>query len=421
MKLRLIAIAAGMVVALTAASSAETLKGTVTNATTGKPAAGVEVTLISLAQGMTEAGSTKADAAGRFSFTIKDSGTPHLVRANHQNVGYFKMAPPGTTSVELQIYDAANKLEGISNTVDVMRFQSDGSTLQVMELFAVQNLSSPARTLAGERTFEFVLPEGAVIDQASARGPNGNPLNTAPEPVSGKKNRYAFSFPLRPGETQFEVAYHLPYTGQIALKPTLLNNVQHFVAMLPRSMQLAASGANFQPMSQADSTANVQVATNVRAGDPLALNISGAGLLEDDSQQGGPAQAQSGMSSRTGPGGGLGNPIGSPDPLSRYRWPLLGFFAVVLVGGGLFVMTRRAPMPDAEEALATATAPARSMTRPEQATPPQSSLLLEAMKEELFQLELDRQQGRISEEEYRQTKAALDQTFKRAVKRASKQ
>jgi hypothetical protein len=42
-------------------------------------------------------------------------------------------------------------------------------------------------------------------------------------------------------------------------------------------------------------------------------------------------------------------------------------------------------------------------------------VLLEAMKEELFQLELDRQQGRISSEEYQEAKAALDKTLKRMV------
>ena len=46
------------------------------------------------------------------------------------------------------------------------------------------------------------------------------------------------------------------------------------------------------------------------------------------------------------------------------------------------------------------------------------SLLLEAMKEELFQLEIDRQQGKVSPEEYAKAKAALDETIKRALARS---
>ena len=39
------------------------------------------------------------------------------------------------------------------------------------------------------------------------------------------------------------------------------------------------------------------------------------------------------------------------------------------------------------------------------------------MKEELFQLEVDRQQGRITPDEYAKAKAALDETIKRALAR----
>ena len=39
------------------------------------------------------------------------------------------------------------------------------------------------------------------------------------------------------------------------------------------------------------------------------------------------------------------------------------------------------------------------------------------MKEELFQLEIDRQQGKVSPEEYTKAKAALDETIKRALAR----
>jgi len=39
------------------------------------------------------------------------------------------------------------------------------------------------------------------------------------------------------------------------------------------------------------------------------------------------------------------------------------------------------------------------------------------MKEELFQLEIDRQQGKVSPEEYTTAKSALDETIRRALAR----
>jgi len=44
-------------------------------------------------------------------------------------------------------------------------------------------------------------------------------------------------------------------------------------------------------------------------------------------------------------------------------------------------------------------------------------MLLEALKEEMFQLELERRQGKITQSEYEKTKAAFDQTLDRALKR----
>jgi hypothetical protein len=45
--------------------------------------------------------------------------------------------------------------------------------------------------------------------------------------------------------------------------------------------------------------------------------------------------------------------------------------------------------------------------------------LLEGLKDELFELEVEHKQGRISQEEYEKTKAALDQTLQRALRRES--
>ncbi len=426
MKLRIVVGFTVLLLAATAAA-AQTLKGTVTNGTTGKPAANVEVTLISLSQGMSETAHTRTDRSGAFSFDLGgDTGMPHLVRASYQDVNYFKMAPPGVPTADVEIYDAAAKLDGVANSVDVMRVQSDGTALQVLEVYAVQNASRPPRSLNGTRTFDIGLPEGAVIDQAAARAPNGQPISTSPAPVPGQKGRYSFDFPLRPGETQFEIAYHLPYAGQAAVKPVLLHDVQHFVAMLPKSMQFSASGLPFKPMPGADSDANVQVATNVHAGDRVVMNISGTGTLPDENaaaadNNNGPAAG--GMSSRGGPGGGLGKPIGTPDPLTTYRWPLLGLLGAVLAAGGVYVATRRPPAlasanADEEDELEQpAPLVAVAASKPVKAGNAHSSMLLDALKEELFQLEIEHQQGHISADEYAKAKAGLDETIRRAVTR----
>jgi hypothetical protein len=399
-------------------SPAETLTGTVKNGTSNKPAAGDEVVLLKLGQGMEEAGRTKADAKGAFSFKLDDISTPHLVRAIHQEVTYHRIAPQGTSSVDVVVYDVAKKIEALSVTADVLRFQARSNELQGIRLFAVDNKSKPPRTQMNDQNFEFYLPDGAHVDTAIAMTAGGQPLTTAPVPQK-EKNRYAFIFPLRPGETQFQVVFHQPYRGEASIDPKELYGTQHFVVMLPKTMQfVSTSGTTFASMNDPrQPDAVVQVASNTKAGQPLAFKISGTGVLTDQegSNQDGASQAAGGTTGRDSrPGGGLGPPIDAPDPLEKYRWYILGGFALVMAAGAVYITTRRRQASLASFSDVELPELPRAVTS---SAPGRSGLLLDALKEELFELEVEHKQGRISQQEYEKAKAALDQTLERALKR----
>jgi hypothetical protein len=64
------ALLAAILALVVASAAAQTLTGTVTNGTTGKPAVGDEVILINLANGMDVGGSTKATRPGKFGSTL---------------------------------------------------------------------------------------------------------------------------------------------------------------------------------------------------------------------------------------------------------------------------------------------------------------------------------------------------------------
>ena len=436
------AACAAAILLVTSLASAQTLTGTVKNSTTGKPAAGDEVVLLKLAQGMEEAGRTKTDAQGHFSFKLDDAQSPHLVRAIHQEVTYHRMAPPGTTSIELEVYDVGKKIDGIAVVADVMRIQdATHGQLEIVREFFVQNNSKPPRTQMNEHNLEFYIPNGAQIieDSASATTENGNPLKSAPVP-EGEKNRYSFIFPLRPGLTRFEVAYQLPYSGSANLDSKSVYPLEHFGVMLPKAMQFtaAAPAAGFKSGAYPNEpNATLEVVSNTTPSQNLAFKISGEGTLEESQAGGAQGQGQGqeqtsegapspgGAQANSRPGGGLGPPIDAPDPLQKYRWQILGGIAAALILGGVYVAVRQ---QSAARALARQTpgspasanmleddyAPAETLARP--AARP-TSMLLEGLKEELFQLEVERRQGQISQAEYEKAKSALDQTLERALKR----
>jgi hypothetical protein len=432
-----------LLVLFSSIAAAQTLTGTVKNSTTGKPAAGDEIVLFKLGQGMEESGRTNTDAKGQFSFKVDDAQAPHLVRAIHDGVTYHRMAPPGTTSVELEVYDAAKKVDGIQVVADIMRIQAAQGEIAVTREFGVQNTSTPPRTQMSEHNLEFYVPDGAHVidDSATATTEGGNPLKSAPVP-EGEKNRYSFIFPLRPGLTRFEVTYQLPYSGSANLDPKSPYPLEHFVVMLPKAMKFnaASASAGFKLISYPNEPdAAVQVASNTTPGQNLAFKISGEGTLsgqqagEQGSSQGSSGGEQSsapgpGASQSSGrPGGGLGPPIDAPDPLQKYRWQILGGFAALLIIGGVYVASRQqaaaralrrqkssGPIAmqeeDDYEPAPVAAGASRAPARP-------ASMLMEGIKEELFQLEVERRQGQISQAEYEKARAALDQTLERALKR----
>jgi hypothetical protein len=128
------------------------------------------------------------------------------------------------------------------------------------------------------------------------------------------------------------------------------------------------------------------------------------------------------------PGGGLGKPGEEPDGLAKYRWYILVVLTTVLVGGGIWTHERTvqesassviavAPATDSRTAAGSVAAmQAPVAARPQ---PAPSDLLLAALKEELFQLEVERQQGKLAPDEYEKARAAVEQTLQRALNRRS--
>ncbi len=425
---------------LSSFAASQTITGTVRNVTTGKPAAGDDVILLKLGQGMEEAGRTKTDANGKFGFKITDAQSPHLVRDVHQEVTFNHMVPPGSTSVELDVSDVARKVDGVSIAADIMRVETQQGKLIVVREFGVQNSSQPPRTQMNDHNLEFNITEGAQLipESGSATTDNGRPLKIAPVPQP-EKNRYAFVFPLRPGLTRFEVAYQLPYSGSASLDPKSLYPLDHFVVMLPKTMHFSASDTTSSGFKLVDynqePNAAVEVASSIKLGQNLSFKLSGEGTLETAPENGnGNNEAQStpppNASAQGRPGGGIGPPIDAPDPLQKYRWWILGGFTAALLLGGVFVAFRQQA---AARALARSVAGGRTASSAGQSTVeddfaladlPASrvpmrtgSMLMEGIKEELFQLEVERRQGQISQAEYEQAKSALDQTLDRALKR----
>jgi hypothetical protein len=416
-------------------AQAATISGTVVNKTDGKPAAGDTVVLVDVQAGMAEVAHARTDAQGHYSIEEPGPG-PYLVRVTHQGAGYFIAAPPGGGSGDIPVYDVAAKVKGVYIEADVLEVETQNGQLSVNERYLVHNLSSPPTTQWSPKGFEIVLPPDAEVNGAGAQRPGGLPTSVNVVPT-GVKGHFTFNFPIQPDsgdkDTMLQISYNLPYpAGKYTFQALATMQTDDLAVLLPKSMTFAGgAGGQFQPINE-DPSVQTFLMKNVPVGKAVAFTVSGTGSMPREAQNGQQQSANSAADGNGGqPGGGIGQPIDTPDPLSKYKWWILGGLGLLLAAAAAFLLRR----PPGAPALAIAgdgfagggAAPvsyspagpgAASGAHVSQAAPgARNAALLNALKEELFTLESEKIAGTLGPHEYDVTKAALETVLRRALKR----
>jgi len=223
-------------------------------------------------------------------------------------------------------------------------------------------------------------------------------------PDKSAANTFFFGFPIRPGQTQFRVSYSMPYNGKIQLNPKTSLPAGNFLVVVPGGMNFTAFDASvYQPNKDPQiKDVTLYLVKSPQPAQQLAFEVTGTGVIPQQNDQA-PANA-AGAPRSEGPGGGMAPPNDRPDPLQNGQWLFLGVLAIFLAAGGVYVYTANVNEPQLKSASGK-----KSKGR--------SGLLLDAMKEEVFQLEADRINGRINGKDYETAKAALDKTLQRAMQR----
>lgn len=411
-------------------AQATTITGTVTNKTTGKPAAGDPVVLVDVQAGMGEVAHATTDANGRYSLN-EPGNSPYLVRVTHQGAGYFIAAPEGGAPANITVYDVAPKVQGVFIEADVLELETENGQLKVTERFFVHNTSSPPTTQWSAKSFQVVLPADAVVDGVGGQRPNGLPTSIKMD-EDGPKGHYAFNFPIQPDDgekdTLFQLAYHLPYSSEsYTFHSQVTLPADNLAVLLPKSMTFTpGAGTGFKSVPE-DPSVQTFVMKNAAAGKVVDFTVAGSGAIPRE-QQGQPGAQQAGAAgqgadaSATGnggtPGGGIGTPINTPDPLSKYKWWILGGLGLLLVAAAAFLL-RKPVQVTVAGAVPVVDKGAVAAAYPAFASPAaKNSQLLSVLKEELFALESEKINGSIGADDYAKVKDALETVLKRALKRA---
>jgi len=407
-----------------ASSAADSITGIVRNQTRGQPAAGDEVILLSVGQDAREEARAKTDSQGSFTLELQHPDKPHMVRVIHQGVNYDWQLW-GNHTISAYVFDAVANVQAISGGIEIIRAGTQGNLLHVSDMVEIKNDSNPPMTEANERTFEVYLPAHAKIDSVLAAGPENIGVPISPTPVQGEPGLYTVNFPLRPGSTKFAFNYDLPYDGRATFRVKNMYSLQQLAVMIPPTMTFASHSPAFQILPVGNGRYRVEAAEHVKAGEGPEFEISGVGALPSTPPQVHSlpkAPAGSSAAPSVSVQGNANTQVQNTQPLdsgsvarfpvfsSRMQWGATSIVAVMILAICAFLVRRR-PRPLTRTV--TKAAQRTEQTKRTQAT------LVEALKDGLFQLEIDRVQGAIPEDEYLSAKQALERTIQWALTRAT--
>jgi hypothetical protein len=402
-------ISVALLVAAISARAGE-LRGSVKNGTTGKAAAGIEVILIQLQGGMQPVANSKSDAQGQFSFSNPSlGGQPMLVRAVYKGINFHQPVPPGKNDVEVSIFEPSKDPKTISVTSRIVFFQPSGEKLTVAEEYSIQNHSQPPQAyFRADGNFEFVLPENARLQQVAASGPTGMPVVQAP--IDKGKGKYAVAYALRPGQNTMRYSYEVPYPGNAAtVKLATIYPAARLLVVASPALQISGDGLESGGQEQGMS---VYGRENLAANSVMAVNISGTAppLQNEGAESSG---GQSGREAQAAPP--AANIQSIPGRLDVLKWPLIAGFVGVFALGAMLLA--RKPVPaGAGDAPAPRSSAASGKPNALSEVDAAVGTSLDALKDQMFRLELRRQAGTISEAEYAQERARAEKVLRELVR-----
>jgi hypothetical protein len=419
---------------------AGTVTGTVRNGTTGKPAAGVEMILIQLQGTMQPVANTKTDADGHYRFDHPGLGAgPMLIRAVYRGVNYHEPATPDKTTVDVEVFEPTDKPNAFSVTVHAIIFQPTGPDLTVTEEYNISNKTKPPLAYyRADGSFIFSMPEGAQLTSVSAVGSSGMPV--VQNPIDKGHNQQAIAFPFRPGDSQVSLSYKVPYPGnQANLHFASQYAVEHLGLFAPPSMQV--SGGGFIAAGQAQGF-SAYTRDSVAANTPVSVSVSGTAPPSAAAQDGAAAGGAPGDDSQnpsvnsridTGNEAPVASVTTLPARLDSLKWVLVGgFIALFLLG--LIFLARQPQMATSAKSFALDVPAASSANVASQADSSRAAAgglsaasasanldrevrgSLDELKDILFRLELRREAGTITEENYAHERDRVQKALRDLVK-----
>jgi hypothetical protein len=310
------------------------------NATTGKPAGDVSVNLLALRGQMVPVRDTVTDAEGNFRFVVAANPSERfMVQVPYRGVNYNKpamLSEGDKITVFVEVYELGASAADIQVETHSILLQPQRGHLRVDEFYTVRNASTPPQTYApDEGGFRFRLPPTLGDLQVSAQRSGGLPLRQSPQPA-GEENSFVLQFPFYPGESDVQISYVLPLSGEtldVRLPVSVAARRRH-VAVPRTGVEVVSPQLKEVTQEQVPQARIYTAEVTPPAELALTLKINPAALEAASRAAESAAAAEAPQSTVTI----------VPHPTNRAQWYIVGLTLLVLLFG-LYYLYSLSPAP----------------------------------------------------------------------------
>jgi len=251
------------------------------NSTTGKPEPGVTVSLIHPGQnGMQVLATSKSDASGAFKIDQELPPPPALLQGDYKGVTYTQVQPPGrpTTGIQFDVYESTKTPPPEMQPLHLLVLDSVGDKIEATESFYIRNQSKLTFQDPANGSIQFYPPKGAGDKFQVAVVPPTQMTIQRPAEKTSQAGLFKVSYPIKPGETEFDVHYSLPASDGLSGKVPKSDPPMRM--LVPLSVKISGDGIQDQGQPQ-----NVQARLYSFTGTSFDLKLEGSGTIRTDQQQ----------------------------------------------------------------------------------------------------------------------------------------
>ncbi len=218
----------------------------VVNSSTGQPVAAITVSLIHPGEnGMQILASVKSGADGSFKIDKDLPSPPALLQGDYQGVTYTQVLPPNrpTTGVKFEVFDATTTPPADMQPLHILMLDTVGANIEATETFVITN-KGKSTFQSPNGSVQFYPPKGAPGQVSGDRDPTTQMPIQRPAEKAKEAGLFKIDYPIKPGETEFDIHYTLPASGGLSGK--VVKSDPPMRLLVPLAVKVSGTGIQDQ-------------------------------------------------------------------------------------------------------------------------------------------------------------------------------